>query len=137
MSLSPEPAATKRAVSIGAIVIGYATFAGLVVLLNVLSFVAPRKNFSLAAAVIAAVVAGYVAGVSARRDEGRHGVILGVVLAVAAAAPVSVGPRTKDWLIWIGLAIIPLGAAAGGFIRARQQSMRRARAAGASASRSL
>lgn len=136
MSLSPEPAATKRAVSIGAIVLGYFTFAGLVVLLSVLSFVAPRTNFSLAAAVISAVVAGYVAGVSARHHEARHGAILSVVLAVATAASFATGRGTNDWRSWTGLIVIPLGAAAGGVVRARQQSGRRARATESSASRS-
>jgi hypothetical protein len=86
-------------------------------------------SYSLTAAVIAAVIAGYVAGMSARHDEARHGVILGLVLAVAATASFSASAGAKDWRGWIGLAVVSLGAVAGGAVRARQQSRRGARTA--------
>ena len=123
----------ERNVSIGAIVLGYFTFAGVVVLLNaivgMLLLSVDPFPISFFIAALAAVLGVYVAGVSARRDETRHGLILAAVLALTAAASLLAGPRPKAWSIWGGFVIIALGAGLGGFLRERQHSGQSTRAA--------
>src|ERR1700682_1886009 len=132
-----RPMAGERKVSIGAIVLGYFTFAGTGVLLNVVAGPAigsldPKNTRGLSSlpvsvffGAIAAVLGGYVAGISARRNETRHGVILGAILALTASAPPSLdAPCSKGWPIGVGLIVVSLSAGLGGFLRGRQQSRR-------------
>jgi hypothetical protein len=119
---------SERKLSIGAIVFGYAIFAGTLVVLYGLTIVVPRwvdtLPLSFFMAGIAAVVGGYAAGVSARGNETRHGLILGAFLALTTAASFSTGRRTTDWLTAAAVPTLGLCAGLGGLLRARQQARR-------------
>ena len=135
-----RPTPGERKVSIGAIVLGYFTFAGTVVLLNVAAMAVPsldpRNTLGLSSfpasfpfVALAAALAGYVAARSARRNETRHGLILGAVLGLAATASLLAGRSTKDWSIWVAFLIVSSSAVLGGVLRGHQQSQRAIREA--------